>query len=66
MEYKEINRTETKIINTLIEFTFNINGKIIIKEISISHFNPKSKEDILEGIKNRFISEERDLLNSVE
>ena len=59
--YKEISRREEKIIRTLVEFTFNINGEEIKKEVDIPHFCPKDEKEIELGISNRFVSEERDL-----
>lgn len=50
---KEVNG-ET--INTVVVFT--INGKEL-EPISIAHFMPQSKEEIIQGIENREISEKR-------
>lgn len=50
---KEVNG-ET--INTVVVFT--INGKEL-EPISIPHFMPQSKEEIIQGIENREISEQR-------
>ena len=64
--YREISRNTEVILKTLVEFTFNINGVEIIKEIEVVHFNPQSEEDIELGINNRYLSEERELLEGNE
>ena len=75
MEYKEISRKEETItnviVNTLVEMTFYINGKPIIKEVEISHFDPLDKNGIIDedkiklGIENRYTSELR-AFNSIK
>ena len=62
MQYTELSRTEQKIVDTLVEFTFTINGEEVKEQVNISHFNPKDEWDILLWIENRYISEERALI----
>ena len=71
MEYKEISRKKETItniiVNTLVEMTFYINGKPIIKEVEVSHFDPLNEKGIIDedkiklGIENRYTSELREL-----
>lgn len=43
------------IIETVVEYDFD--GKI--STVTIHHFQPQTKQDVLTGIENRFVSEER-------
>ena len=53
-------RTEQKedTLFTDIEYTFD-SGEVII--VSVAHFQPQSKEEVIIGIENRGISEEQKL-----
>lgn len=55
MEYKIVGGNTIQIVTTDVEFTFE-DGSVEV--ISIAHFNPVNDEDIINGIENRFISEQ--------
>ena len=43
-------------LQTLVEYTFNDGSK---QEIDVAHFQPKDKEQVIQDIKNRLVSEQR-------
>lgn len=49
---------ETGTVTTKVEYDFGDLGKYII---DVAHFNPQSEEDIITGIENRAVSEQRKL-----
>lgn len=57
---------EEKTVVTVVEFIFNIEGVEIKKQFTIPHFMPESQDDITLGIENRFISEERELIEQLK
>ncbi len=61
MTYTILKSIEQKTIITSVEYTFD-NGDILI--IDVSHFEPKSDEDIIIGIENRGITEQNNINNS--
>ena len=70
MDYKEIKRTEEKIvqvtITTTVEMTFNIDGKEITETFDIPHFNPTNEYDIKRGIENKYTSRLNELTETTE
>lgn len=62
--FQEVARDTDKTINTTVDFVFNINGQQVKETLQIPHFDPTSEADIQLGIHNRYISEERSLLNA--
>ena len=63
MIYKELNRRTQNTVITTVEFTFEDGAT---KEVDISHFMPETEDDILLGISNRYITEERAYLENKE
>lgn len=55
MNYKILNTREETTVITEVEYTFE-DGSVSI--VNVSHFMPKSEEDIVKGIENRFITEQ--------
>lgn len=53
MEYNILNRRESLTVFTEVEFVFD--G--VSETIEIAHFEPKSEEEIVQNIKNRYESE---------
>ena len=62
MNYKILNTREEVTVITEVEYTFEDGSTSII---NVSHFMPKSGEDIVKGIENRFITEQNNK-NTVE
>lgn len=54
MSYKILETKEQKTVITTVEFTLNDGST---KTIDVSHFMPKSEDDIIKGIENRLITE---------
>jgi len=63
MNYKVLNTREEVTVITEVEYTLN-NGEVII--VNVSHFMPKSEEDIVKGIENRLVTENNNLENLTE
>jgi len=63
MNYKILNTREEVTVITEVEYTLN-NGEVII--VNVSHFMPKSEEDIVKGIENRLITENNKLNEVIE
>lgn len=64
--YKVLDTYEEKTVKTIVEYTFNIDGQEVKKEVVISHFMPKDQEEINLGIENRYQTEYQKLLNHEE
>jgi hypothetical protein len=54
MSFTILNRQESITINTEVEYTFPDGSKEVI---NVSHFEPKSEDEILQNIQNRYESE---------
>lgn len=54
MSYKVLETKEQKTVITTVEFTLKDGSS---KIVDVSHFMPKSEDDITKGIENRLISE---------
>ena len=54
MSYKILSTKEQKTIITTVEYTLKDGSTTIV---DVSHFMPKSEDDITKGIENRLISE---------
>lgn len=55
MSYNILNTREQLTVITTVEYTFEDGSTSII---DVSHFMPKSEDDIIKGIENRFITEQ--------
>lgn len=55
MSYKILNTKEQITVITTVEYTFEDGSTLII---DVSHFMPNSEDDIIQGVKNRFITEQ--------
>ena len=54
MSFTILNRKESITVNTQVEYTFP-DGEVRI--IDVPHFEPKSEDEILQNIQNRYESE---------
>jgi len=51
-------RVEDKSLVTEVEYTFFDGSK---KTMNVAHFYPSSKEEVIQGIQNREVSEQREI-----
>jgi hypothetical protein len=58
-----LNENNEKTVTTKVEYLFDEKDTITV---DISHFNPKSDDDILLGINNRSVSERRKLYGEIK
>jgi len=65
MLYTELNRYTDKTVTTEIKFNFIINEISYERTVLISHFNPRSEDEITKGITNRYESELLKLQNEL-
>ncbi len=63
MNYKILNTREEVTVITEVEYTFEDGSTSIV---NVSHFMPKSEEDIIKGIENRLVTENNNLENLTE
>lgn len=61
MSYKILSTRTEQTVFTTVEYDFD--GQIVTVEVA--HFMPESQEDIVKGIENRAVSEQRRLLYEV-
>lgn len=61
MAYTILNRREEITVKTEVEYTFEINGENHTVTTIVSHFMPQSEEDIVKGIENRALTEQKNI-----